>query len=319
MSIEEFFLDAYKKLCITYGKEPSEKQVREEIIKTNGDKTPVSYTALYRLSKKHSLPFAKMTGNREDLSKKALELYNEYEKEYGKPPTGKIIGYAMNISSVYVHQLLNDAGIFKKKCTHQLVDSAYKEFVAEHNEAPSVQKLSKKIGLPVQTVNGFLLRNDLKKKYKFRKEENGKDGERDSMRKFIKEKYNEFIAKNKRPPSESELATECKCTHSKVKYSISTLGLECSDGHKFKREKVDKIGVNGQFWNKAVLVFSRSLHPSPYGAVKTKQGYVLKQISTGSIRMKESEFNQHYMSLKERMTLPCAEWACQCDKCRKEE
>ena len=95
-------------------------------------------------------------------------------------------------------------------------------------------------------------------------------------------------------------------SHSKVKYSIWKLKLECSDGHKFRREAPADIAhpdANGQFWNNAKLVFTRERHPSPYGAIKTKSGYIVKQIGARSIRMKEPEFVENYMNLDERMKI----------------
>lgn len=307
MTLELYFLDAYKKLQEELGREPSVKEAREKTLKLSGRNDSISYSTLYGYAKKHSLQFAKFNrGHKESLVNDVLAAYNDYKKKHGRTPTGKIIGQELGISSVYAHQLLNSIGIHKKKCSLQLIDVEYKAYVKKHGQAPTVLKLSKEMGILFQTVNGFLLKYDLKKKYAFGKEAGKKDEEIILMQEQIKKKYVEFLEKNKRPPSESELATACGCTHSKVKYSIWKLKLECSDGHKFRREAPADIAhpaVNGQFWNNAKLVFTRERHPSPYGAIKTKSGYIVKQIGARSIRMKEPEFVENYMNLDERMKI----------------
>lgn len=303
---EQLFLDAYNEL-IAYGRKPTAEECRERMIKTNDAGNPISYSLLYGYAKKHSLEFHKKERpSRKEFIPKVLEFYHRYTAEHGKPPTGKMIATALNISQVYAIQLLNGGGITKKKCSVQMIDSEYKKYVDEHGQPPSVLQFAKYIGISVQTVNGFLLKYDLKKKYLFgkSKKESQKKAESEHRKNLIRLKYDEFTRTNGRPPSESELSSECGYTHSKIKYSILQMGLQCSDGHKFRREfPAERVrsDVNSQFWENAELVFSRSAHPSPHGAVKTKKGYIVKQVGNHSLRMDEDQYKKNFMTLKERM------------------
>ena len=303
--LESLFLDAHREFSLTHDRPPTAEECREKMLKMSEKNEPVSYSLIYGYAKRHSLKFAThVRSKRNELIKKAVEIYNQYIAEHGIPPKGEIVGVTMGISKEYACQLLRGAGLNKKKCSIQLIDSEYKAYIATHGENPSVLALSKQIGLPVQTVNGFLLKHDLKKRYNFKKDIRKDESEMQRKKELIQEKYIEFLKSHNRPPSESELSTECGYTHSKVKYAISKLGLECSDGHKFRRELPPSrvhLDVNGQFWDKAVLVFTRQPYPSPYGAMKTKSGYVVKQVGSYSLRLNENQFQENFMTLKERM------------------
>lgn len=303
--LESLFLDAHREFSLTHDRPPTAEECREKMLKMSEKNEPVSCSLIYGYAKRHSLKFTTPErSKRSEFTEKVIKFYNQYTAEHGNPPTGGVIGNALNISSVYACQILKDVGLNKKKCSIQLIDSEYKTYISTHGETPSVLALSKQIGLPVQTVNGFLLKHDLKKRYNFKKDIRKDESEMQRKKELIQEKYIEFLKSHNRPPSESELSTECGYTHSKVKYAISKLGLECSDGHKFRRELPPSrvhLDVNGQFWDKAVLVFTRQPHPSPYGALKTKTGYVVKQVGSYSLRLNENQFNENFMTLKERM------------------
>lgn len=303
--LESLFLDAYKEFSLIHDSPPTAEECREKMPKMSEKNEPVSYSLIYGYAKKHSLKFATHErGERSDITNKLMEFYKQYTKEHGIPPTGVVIGKAINISPAYACQILKDVGLNKKKCSIQLIDSEYKAYVSEHGGNPSVQALAKQIGLPVQTVNGFLLKHDLKKRYNFKKDIRKDESEMQRKKDLIQEKYTEFLKSHKRPPSEAELSTECGYTQSKVTYAVRKLGLECSDGHKFRRELLHSRvhrDVNSQFWDKAILVFARQPHPSPYGALKTKTGYVVKQVGSYSLRLNENQFNENFMTLKERM------------------
>lgn len=303
--LESLFLDAHREFSLTHDRPPTAEECREKMLKMSEKNEPVSYSLIYGYAKRHSLKFSTPErGKRAEIAEKVIKFYKQYTAEHGTRPTGVIIAKAMDVSTVYIHQILKGIGLNKKKCSIQLIDSEYKTYVSAHGENPSVLALSKQIGLPVQTVNRFLLKHNLKEKYNFKKEGRRDESEMQRKKDLIQEKYIEFLKSHNRPPSESELSTECGYTHSRVKYAISKLGLECSDGHKFRRELPPSrvhLDVNGQFWDKAVLVFTRQPHPSPYGALKTKTGYVVKQVGSYSLRLNENQFNENFMTLKERM------------------
>lgn len=232
--------------------------------------------------------------------------------EYGRVPYRKTVDFEMKqrFGELWVQTDKRNSPHIRRDPTQTLspekLDKAYKELALE--KIPTIPELAEKLNKKYGVIYKFLYSNCLLEKYEFVKADNG--GSQAKLRKQERERnvqaaYNKLCSELGRFPTMMELhEASGTSTHSICKYTAEDLGLKVSSGKIYKRMLAEKPDVNGQFWNKAKLVFRNiNGHWSPFGANEVRKSFVVKQVGMISERYTKQEFAEIFISLDERIRL----------------